>query len=685
VALCFHPGADSGSPVWKKLAAAEPPAAGTAAAEADPETRVAQLLRSARRKREAGQTAEALADLRNASTVIKQAKGAGHRDSLPVLDLAGAILVETGQYGEAQSPLEKAVSLREGLVAEGQQVQPVDAATTLVLLAKAQAATGGFDKAQESFTKAVAIIDGGVEPSQESTAAALAGAALEQLADVRFATGDTAAAAAALGQLYERRLTRGGAAAPDVLATALLRAQGQVWSGEGVNAVEPLADALKAYERARGDRKLLPRALRQLADLQVENADLDAARQSLLQARDIDRATFGEGQPAVILDSLKLLRIDMLQGGVELALKAGEPLLAAAQKLCAREDPLSAALARAAAEVRLTAQDFVKAADLYRKALEIDSRSPGGEQLDAAMDEAGLGRCLLDGGDPAAARRHLENALGVVRRIRGPAHAETLDLVAAVGGAAARSADTKTADACLQTLIEHGAPRWSGAAEGALCGLADAVATLKEKAGDAAGAKAARNALIALRQGQFGEQHERVAEIIVRLADARRDAGAHADAVALYEQAVAMTAAQRSADHPDVAVILAPLAASYRAMGATDKAADALIRCLAIWEAAVGPNHPMTNEIVKRLALVRLAQRNEEAALPLMTRLLAAYDADPATPLPDRIKLLKKMAQIHEARGDTAITRGLLGKLAESEAALAKIAKSMAPPPEEEE
>ena len=467
-----------------------------------------------------------------------------------------------------------------------------------------------------------------------------------------------------------------------MLATATLLARGHAWSGRAADAIEPLTSAIAACERARGDLKAVPPALRQLAELQSEMGDDEAARATVERAFDIDRKAFGDGHPAVIVDQLKLLRIDGLMGGGETALAAAEPLVGALQDLASQDNPLAAAGLIAAAEAWLQAGDVQRAADLAKQAFDLDTRLLGIEHPDTATAEAVLGRCLLGGrsesGDVAAARPRLEHALTVTRRVRGPFHPETLDLVVVAGGAAVRAADRKAAEQFLKTILDCGAPPRNDAAEAQVCGLADAVAALQAKAGDSDRARETRASLIKLRQKQFGEGHERVADVIVKLANARQAAGAHADAVPLYERAVVMMQALRGADQPDVAVILTPLAASYRELKANDKAEEALARSLAIWEASVGPNHPMTIEVVKRLALVRLVLRKDEAALPLMTRLLEAYDADPSTPPVDQIKLLKKLAQIHDGRGDSEISRRYLAQAVESEAALARKAAAEA-------
>ena len=96
----------------QRVLAAEPAAAAAVQEDIETGVRVAQILKDAQRKREAGQITEALADLRVANALIKKAKGAGHPDALPVLDMAGTLLLENGQIVEAQTPLGKAVAMR---------------------------------------------------------------------------------------------------------------------------------------------------------------------------------------------------------------------------------------------------------------------------------------------------------------------------------------------------------------------------------------------------------------------------------------------------------------------------------------------------------------------------------------------------------------------------------------------
>jgi tetratricopeptide (TPR) repeat protein len=579
--------------VQERSGAAEP---APAAAQEDIETgvRVAQLLKDAQRKREAGQITEALADLREANALIKKAKGAGHPDTLPVLDMAGTLLLENGQIAEAQTPLEKAVVMREEMIAAGAKVPPVELAAALVMLARAEMLAGKHEEAGDGLTKAVALFESSVGAGNESTLIAL-----EQLAAVHFALGDAEAGEAALGQVLDRRRKLGAAAKGSMLSTATALARARAWSGRAAAAIGPLSVAINDHERGRLDKKLVPPALRQLADLHAETGDDDSARQAIDRALAIDLAAFGDNHATVIIDRLALVRLEAAAGGAKSVGASCEPLVARLQPLAGSGDQQAAAGLRAAADVWLAAQEFGQASELYRQALELDKRLVGENHPDVVADEVGLGRCLLGNGDAAAALPLLEHATVLSKRIRGPRHADTLAVIAAAGDCAARAGDRAGAEKHLQAVLEAGVPRRSDADEALLSSLVEGVAAVQERAGDRDRAMETRFSIVALRQRQFGEQHDRVADVMVRLANARQAAGAAADAVALYERAIAILEAVHGPDDPEVAAVLAPLAISYRGLGADVQAEQVLARGLTIWEKTVGPDHPVTIAILK--------------------------------------------------------------------------------------
>ena len=629
------------------------PAATPAAAASDAAPDVDELLSAARRKADAGATAEALADLRAANAAVKQAKGADAVELLQILDMAADVLVADGQMDAAEAPLKRAVAVREALVAKGVAVPEADVAGSLATLGTVRAARGGFTDAKPLLARAVAVFEKTLGATDASTTATLL-----RLAEVRLGLGETAAAQDAFREAMERARDRGGDGDAEFPVAAGRLARALASTGQPAAGVEVFAAALADHRRAVGDRPELASLLRDLAELQLESGDAAAAAAAADDALDIDRSHGGDDHPATATDRLLRVRADVAAGdgaGLDEADTLASRLAADA---AGGDEPLAAAGLRCAAVLAADVQDAPRALERWRRALEADRRLLGEEHPDTAADRTGLARCILAAGNAAEARSLADAAAVAFGRARGPAHTETLEAVAVAGGAATMLGDLSSATKLLDRVLAANAPRSGPHADRDLARLSEGVAALKEQAGDAAGAAAARDAALEVRQRQFGDGGPEVAAMLVQLAEARHDGGAPAAAVPLYELAVSLASETHGSDHPEVAAILTPLARSLRAADANEAAAGALGRALAIWEATVGPDHPTTLATVKALALVHLALDRQEEALPLMTRLLAGYDADPSTPPADVARLLRKLGQIHAARGDAELARG---------------------------
>ena len=658
-----------------RVSGAEPDGAapaGAAAAATEPDemdvptrVRIDQLVKSARLAAEAGKAAEALAELRSANTLVKQARGANHPDTLPILDMAADILVGNGQFAEASLPLQRAIALRETLLADGRRVSRADLAASQALLARVTMSQGAFDRAAELLAKALDHFEAVLDRDHDANLAAR-----RALADAQTGLGDHAAAEATLRELLARQRGRFGAGHPDCLATATALARA-IWCASRHDAArEFLATAIAEFERAGGPRESLPEPLVVGGEFDLAAGDAAAARGAWRRAWEIDRGTKGPDHAVTACDRLRLLWLDTLDGGEVKARDAADDIVRHLGDLAARDDPAAAAGLRAAAALRLAFEGHGRAVGLFDDALEADRRLLGVDHPDTAADEAGLGRCLLDGGDAASGRKFLDHARATAARTRGPGHPDTLSITAALGACAAAAGDRATAEASLKTLLGHEVPRLDDRTEADLCRLADGLAALEEAAGDRDTAAQTRLSVVALRRRQFGETHPYAVADIVALADARQEAGAGDDAAALYERAVQLAEQGRGRDHPDVAAILTPLARSYRGLGADDLAEKALARGMRIWQESLGGDHPVTLATTKMLALVRLALRDDAGALPLMERLLTAYDADPRSDQADVARLLRRLSQVHDVRGDKDKARVALARAMEIEVAL---------------
>jgi len=626
------------------------------AAAVDRGSRVEDLLAAAREKAAAGATAEALTDLRAANALVKQAQGSEAPELLPILDMAADLLIADGQLEAAESPVKRALALRETLAARGAAMPDAELAGSLAALGTLRAARGGFVDAEPLLGQAVARFTKALGPTHASTTATLL-----RLAEVQLGLGKPTDAEASCRAALERALERDGPGDPEVPAAAGRLARTLAFVGRPAAGIDAFATAIADLRRAVGDSADIPPLLRDLADLQLAAGDTAAAAATADDALDIDRGQRGDEHPAAAIDRLLRIRADVAAGASG-DLAAADAIAKRLAADAAGDEPLAAAALRCAALLAADVQDAPRAAECWRLALDADRRILGEDHADAATDRVGLARGLLAAGDAAEAGALADRAADALTLARGPAHPETLEAAALAGGAAAARGDLASAARQLDRILAAQAPRSGPYADRDLARLAEGVALLREKAGDTTAAAATRDAPLAMRQRQFGESGPEAMAMLVQLAEARHDAGAPAAAVPLYEKALALVEKAHGPDHPEVAAILAPLGSSLRAADEHAAAAAAFSRALAIWEATVGPDHPATLATVKALALAWLAAGIEDDALPLMKRLLAGYDADPSTPPLDVARLVRKLGKIHRARGEDDIARAYLDR-----------------------
>ena len=84
---------------------------------------------------------------------------------------------------------------------------------------------------------------------------------------------------------------------------------------------------------------------------------------------------------------------------------------------------------------------------------------------------------------------------------------------------------------------------------------------------------------------------------LTNLGIVRQQLGDHAGAVAAYERALGIKEAAYGSDHPQVAITLANLGIVRQELGDHAGAIEAYERALGIFEAAYGPDHPHTQTV----------------------------------------------------------------------------------------
>ncbi len=169
-------------------------------------------------------------------------------------------------------------------------------------------------------------------------------------------------------------------------------------------------------------------------------------------------------------------------------------------------------------------------------------------------------------------------------------------------------------------------------------------------------------AALALREGQLGPDHPRIADSLNNLAGALYAKGANDEAAALYTRALRLNEATLGPDHPQIAMTLGNLALVYQSTGAYTEAIRLLTRANAIRVATLGEDNPAMASGLSNLALVHEAMGDNEAAAGLFLRALALQERALGADHPQVADSLHNLATVRFATGDLDEATRLLGR-----------------------
>lgn len=643
-------------------------------------------LRQAIALRDAGKFDEALDELREGVRDVKQTKGEGHPDLLPLYDLAAEILFETDQIEKAEPLLDKVVGIREQLIAEGAVTERGPLAASLLLLGKVHSSRGEFEDVIDSIKRAVLLYGRTYGPMHSDTVRAngefmqavglfdeTLGAeheaaihARESLAESQEALGRYVAAVQSRRQLYEVKRAVYGDAGAITLREAQRLAEASCFMGEnraGIAILRRNVEAAMAGDEVTAAE--LSEVLRTLGRLQLAIDEFSAAEASFREAFEIDQRAFPEPQhPRILLDRALVVQVAARRGGAGPAeVEELDEIIQGLLMADAFDEELASASIEAlvaASEVMLDMRLPTRAHVAAEKAAQLAQElvlDPDEVTLPMVESQIALVKVRLAQGDGDVVREMAEVALGNIEQFTGPASWATLDLMMLLAECAVVQGDTPGARNFLAYLFECSVPRPDYDSEQRLASIVADVALA-----DAEDPQQLVVRYLALRGEQFGEDSEAVAQAEVCLANAYQSRREWEEAIRHYENAVALQKRILDPHHPEIAACLLPLSRAYRAMRRPEDARAVLEQALVIWEAAVGPRHQVTLETVKALALSHLSLSERAEAIPLMVRLRDAYLEDPRSDGEEVTRLLVRLAKLYAESGQRAAAGESLNK-----------------------
>lgn len=627
--------------------------------------------------RETGKYDEALESLRGVNALLKKQRSNNHPDQVPVLEMAGQILVEAGRKNDALGPLRKAVLVRESLIASGTGSEDEGLAATLLLLAAIEGQAGRAEGGIDSLVETVRLPDGSAAGEHESTTTARKNLkralaifekslglghpasirTLRELVSLENAVGNHAAAVDLLTRLMECLRADRGDEDPELVDLVLESANLRIWQGQAGEAVEA---AKLAVEKSGSTADGAPQRadnLRRFGECLLLAGDASAAEVVLSEALALDRETHGEDHASVVIDRLMQLRSANDQiGGLAETDQVGD-CIKRLRTLATAGDPLAARGLRLAASLAIALGDTETAADCARRALALDSKALEADHPDLIADHELQANILVANADWTGARDAYKEAHRLARTAYGPSNTPTLRLARCIGECELRLKNLKSAARIASTLIDRRVSVGSPRDEVRLCDLVDGVAVGLDKANESAEASAILERFVMLRQEQLGPADPGLADLLVNLGNARQADRQWEAAIDRYLQAIKIAEQSAGADHPDLAAMLIPLARAYRSAQRHDEARNVLVQAAEIWSKWVDPQHPVARETNRLLALTELSLGHPEAALPLMDKVLASYDADPNANPNELRRLLIKMAELRAMTGEIDLAR----------------------------
>jgi non-specific serine/threonine protein kinase/serine/threonine-protein kinase len=515
-----------------------------------------------------------------------------------MMSTIGSVYTALGLYPQAQSLLEKAVSIG-GDTARRVKAEP------LMQLAWLEFQQGKYAASLAHYQEALPIFEDVLGPGHSDVGRALAGIGI-----IYRNTGKLSQA-----QIFlEKSLTVSQKAlGPDHTQVAeVLNHLGWLYNltGKYNDAIAATERALSIKEKALGpDDPNLAWTMNDLGVISSNMGDYARARQYYERALSIRQKVLGPEHPntAESLDNLGTLHWYI--GKYTEANSYYERALAIREKtLGPQHTSVAASLNNVALSLR-SLGDEERAERLYERAIGIKEKALGPDHPDVALALSNLAFLLYKRNDLNRARQLHERASAITEKSLGPEHPDNAASLLGLGQV---------------YLSERNFEKARKLAERALA--------IQEKA--------------------LGPEHPEIVKSLELIANVFKLSDKYGEAKPFLERELAIEEKALGSDDPTVAAVLMDLADSQEKTGNYDQAKTLVERALTIREKKLGPDDPVVRNTVETLGEVHRRLRDYQRALLLFHRALGIAEKGGPQAQENASWVLTRLALVYAAQGD---------------------------------
>ena len=260
---------------------------------------------------------------------------------------------------------------------------------------------------------------------------------------------------------------------------------------------------------------------------------------------------------------------------------------------------------------------------LYSRTLSLRRAELGDGHPDVAATLTALGRLRIEQARLDAADTLLRQATAIIDGTLRPTDPRAIAAHAALGALHQERSDWPAAIARQQSVLDR-----LQATAGAPLDIADAQVQLANTlfyAGELEASDSINRLALGTYRRVRGDDHPRVAEVLVNLGAAEFERGNYAAAEGLFREALSRTEKWHGPSHPATASSLTMLGRALTFQDRRDEALEALSRSLVIQEAHFGPDHPRVASALNEVATIEMQNGNYARAESLWRRTEQIY------------------------------------------------------------